>query len=67
MLLHHFASTWHLIAQEDGSHPGAGLTAIQTFLIFIGAPVALFTLISVITYAATAERKKKPASLTYIE
>ena len=46
-------------AQEDGTNAGEGLSAIETFTYFFAAPVALFLVISVITYALTGERKKK--------
>jgi hypothetical protein len=45
--------------QEDGSNPGEGLSAIQTFTYFFVTPVALFATISVIAYALTGDRKKK--------
>jgi uncharacterized membrane protein len=56
-------------AQEDGTLAGEGLTAIQTFTYFVVAPVALFVVITVITYALTAERKKSAgkSSITSIE
>lgn len=56
-------------AQEDGTLAGEGLTAIQTFTYFVAAPVALFVVITVITYALTAERKKSAgkSSITSIE
>ena len=46
-------------AQEDGTNAGEGLSAIETFTYFFAAPVGLFLVISVITYALTGERKKK--------
>lgn len=55
------------IVQEDGSHPGEGLTAVQTALIFFAAPIGIFALISGIAYALTGEKKSKSSSLTYIE
>jgi len=58
----HIASAIHAIsmgAQEDGTNAGEGLSAIETFTYFFAAPVALFLVISVITYALTGERKKK--------
>jgi hypothetical protein len=55
--------------QEDGTMAGEGLTAIQTFVTFVVVPIALFVLISVISYAMTAERKNKSgkSSITFIE
>lgn len=45
-----------MIAQEGGAEPGEGLTAIQTFTYFFAAPVAIFTVISLITWFASAPR-----------
>jgi hypothetical protein len=67
MMIYHAITALHLSAEEDGSLPGKGLTALQTILIYIGAPVALFIVISVIAYAATAPRRNKPSSLSHIE
>jgi hypothetical protein len=58
----HIASAMRALskgAQEDGTNAGEGLSAIETFTYFFAAPVALFLVISVITYALTGERKKK--------
>lgn len=56
---------------EDGSMPGEGLSALETSLYFFAAPLGLFLLISVIVWAATADRKgskaKSKGSLTQIE
>jgi hypothetical protein len=56
---------------EDGSMPGEGLTALETSLYFFAAPIGLFLLISIIVWAATADRKggkaKSKSSLTQIE
>ena len=67
MLLHHLASTFHFVSQEDGMNPGKGLSAIQTALIFFGAPIAIFSFIVAVSYALTGDRKKKSSSLTFIE
>jgi hypothetical protein len=65
------AATNFKMAQEDGAMPGESLSAAQTALYFVGAPVAIFLLISVIVYALTGERKEKTESkdsvLTHIE
>jgi hypothetical protein len=55
--------------QEDGTMAGEGLTALQTFVTFVAVPIALFVVISVISYALTADRKNKSgkSSITYIE
>jgi len=58
----HIASAIHTLAQgaqEDGTDAGQGLSAIQTFTYFFVAPVALFLVISVLSYALTGDRKKK--------
>lgn len=65
------AATKFNMAPEDGTVAGESLSAAQTALYFVGAPVGLFLLISVIVYAATGERKEKTESkdsvLTHIE
>ena len=66
------AATNFNMAQEDGAMPGESLSAAQTALYFVGAPVASFLLISLIVYALTGERKEKTESkkdsvLTHIE
>ena len=65
------AATKFNMAPEDGSMPGESLSAAQTALYFVGAPVASFLLISLIVYALTGERKEKTESkdsvLTHIE
>ena len=65
------AATNIKMAQEDGAMPGESLSAAQTALYFVGAPVASFLLISLIVYALTGERKEKTESkdsvLTHIE
>jgi hypothetical protein len=56
--------------QEDGTVAGEGLSAIETFAYFVVAPIALFALISVITYAMTGDRKKSKnaaSAITSIE
>jgi hypothetical protein len=59
------------MAPEDGSMPGEPLSAAQTALYFVGAPVGIFLLISVVVYALTGERKEKTdpkdSVLTHIE
>ena len=66
----HAASKFNM-AQEDGAMPGESLSAAQTALYFVGAPLGIFLLISVIVYAATGERKEKTelkdSVLTHIE
>jgi hypothetical protein len=43
---------------EGGAMPGEPLTAVQTFLYFVAAPVGLFLLISVLVLVGTREKKK---------
>ena len=50
------------INQEPGAMPGEGLTAVETFSYFVAAPIALFIVISLITWALTGERKKSKVS-----
>lgn len=47
------------INQEPGAMPGEGLTALETFSYFVAAPIALFIVISLITWALTGEKKEK--------
>jgi len=65
------AATKFNMVPEDGSMPGEPLSAAQTALYFVGAPVGIFLLISVVVYALTGERKEKTESkdwvLTHIE
>jgi len=58
-----------MINQEPGSLPGEGLTAVETFTYFVAAPVGLFLLISLISWALTGEKKKgkSASSITHIE
>jgi len=58
MTLHFLPTLLHLSTQEDGSMPGPGLTALQTVLYFVLAPIALFTVISFVVLLATADRSK---------
>jgi len=66
----HAASKFNM-APEDGSMPGESLSATETALYFVGAPLGMFILISVIVYALTGERKEKTepkdSVLTHIE
>lgn len=53
---------------EGGAMPGEPLTAVQTFLYFVAAPIGLFLLISVLVLVGTREKKmtepgKKPSSV----
>lgn len=58
----------NMINQEDGTISGPALSALETIITFVVVPTALFLLISVIAYAATAQRKKSSKSvITHIE
>jgi hypothetical protein len=48
----------HQMSQEDGAQPGASLSPLKAILYFVGAPVALFTVITLLTLLTTASRKK---------
>lgn len=69
----HLASAINFLAlenQEDGTVAGEGLSAVQTFAYFFATPIAIFLLISVITYAMTGDRKKpknSDSAITSIE
>ena len=57
-----------MINQEDGTIPGPVLSALETVITFVLIPIGIFLLISLISYAATAERKKSTKSvITHIE
>jgi len=58
----------NMINQEDGTIAGPALSALETVITFVVVPTVLFLVISVIAYAATAERKKSAKSvITHIE
>lgn len=62
------ASAFGMSPVEGGAMPGEPLTAIQTFLYFVAAPVGLFLLITVLVLIGTREKKttepgKKPSSV----
>ena len=44
-----------------------GLTVLETIVTFFVIPTALFVVISVLTYAGTANRQKKSSAITEIE
>jgi large-conductance mechanosensitive channel len=67
-MLTNFASGLAMINQEDGTIPGPALSALETVITFVIVPTALFLVISLLSYAATAERKKSEKSvITHIE
>ena len=59
------------MAPEDGALPGESLSAAETALYFVVAPLGIFLLISVVVFSLTGERKEKTESkdsvLTHIE
>lgn len=52
---------------EPGMVPGPGLSATQTFLYFVVAPVALFVVISALSYASSAKRDKRKSVIDRID
>ena len=56
---------------EDGTFAGEGLTFLESFTYFVGAPTVLFVVISFFAYITAKEvrekKKGKPKSLTSIE
>jgi multisubunit Na+/H+ antiporter MnhG subunit len=67
-MIHKIASALHMGSVEGGAMPGESLTAVQTFLYFVAAPVGMFLLITVLVLAGTREKKKtepgkKPSSV----
>ena len=58
----------YMINQEDGFIPGPAMSALETIITFVVVPTVLFVVISVLTYAGTAQRKKSSKSvITHIE
>jgi large-conductance mechanosensitive channel len=58
----------NMINQEDGFIPGPAMSALETIITFVVVPTVLFVVISVLTYAGTAQRKKSSKSvITHIE
>ena len=56
-----------LTTYEPGMIPGPGLTAIETALWFLVAPVTLFVVISALSYAASAKRDKRKSNIDQID
>ena len=59
-----------MIAQEDGYVPGPALSTAEVVTRYILAPTLLFTVIAVIVFALTSERKPKERAssvITHIE
>jgi hypothetical protein len=55
-------TTW-----EPGMVPGPGLSATQTFLYFVVAPIALFIVISALAYAGSAKRDQRKSLVDHID
>lgn len=58
-LLPQLVTLAHQSSQEDGAMPGPGLTALQTILYFVVAPVALFLIITGAVLLGTRKSGKK--------
>ena len=57
-----------MINQEDGFIPGPALSALETIIPLVVVPTVMFLVISLLTYVATAPRKKSSKSvITHIE
>ena len=56
-----------MINQEGGAEPGEGLTALQTFTYFFAAPVALFIVIALLSWFASAPKKAKKDVINRID
>jgi large-conductance mechanosensitive channel len=52
---------------EGPATSAPGLSVLETVVTFLIIPTVLFVVISVITYAGTATRQKKPSVITEIE
>jgi len=59
------------MSPEMGSKPSEPLSAAQTVLYFVGAPVGIFLIISLLVLASSRKRKEKTepkdSVLTHIE
>ena len=47
--------------------PGPGLSATETFLYFVVAPIALFVVISALAYAGSYKRDKRKSVIEKID
>jgi len=65
--MHLFTNVLNRITQEDGSLPGEPLGTFKALLYFVGGPILLFSLISIVVLFSTVDRKAKRSSLTRIE
>jgi hypothetical protein len=55
------------LQQEGGAHPGPALATSKAIIYFVGAPLALFAIITFVVVIATTDRKKSSSSLTRID
>jgi hypothetical protein len=56
-----------LTSYEPGMIPGPGMTAIETALWFLVAPVVMFVVISALAYAGSAKRDKRKSVVDQID
>jgi len=56
-----------LTTYEPGMIPGPGLTAIETTLWFVVAPIALFIVISALAFATSSKRVKRKSVVDKID
>jgi hypothetical protein len=56
-----------LTTYEPGMVPGPGMTAIETTLWFVVAPITLFLVISAFAYASGSKRDKKKSVVDQID
>ena len=56
-----------LTSYEPGMIPGPGMTAIETALWFLVAPVVLFVVISALAFAGSAKRDKRKSVVDQID
>lgn len=56
-----------MIAQEGGAEPGEGLTALQTFTYFVAGPIVVFTVITALSWFASAPKREKKDVVNRIE
>jgi len=56
-----------LTTYEPGMIPGPGLTAIETTLWFVVAPIALFIVISALAFATSSKRVKRKSVVDSID
>lgn len=56
-----------LTTYESGMIPGPGLSAIETTLWFVVAPIGLFLVISAFAYASSTKRDKKKSVVDQID